>query len=75
MPYDWGYGAGDGEEYCSIPGYEGPDGYHDLWEDLGLGRSVELPVEFVNPKNGKLYRACRDLGSEFDQGYEYEEVT
>ncbi len=63
--YDLGHGAGDGEEYSSIPGYEGREGYRQLVEKVGFEEV------FVHPDTGDVYVAVEWLGSECDNGYSY----
>jgi hypothetical protein len=52
-----GYGAGEGEEYCDIPGC--------TYDDIGI------PDWFLHPKTGELFLGVRWLGCECDDGMEY----
>ena len=66
--YTLGWGAGEGEEYSTIPGYEGYVGYHKLINDsLCINY---LPDSFIHPQTGQLFSVVEWDGCEADScGY------
>lgn len=64
--YTLGYGAGDGEEYSTIPGYAGRAGHKRLVAKIG-----EVCEVFAHPDTGDVYVAVEWLGSDCDSGYRY----
>lgn len=73
--YKRGYGAGEGEEYSTIPGYEGIKGYYRLAETekiKGNGGN-ECPFWFYHPDTGELYIGVYYLGAgdSCDDGQKY----